>query len=175
MGLKAVETRKFNLDKRIKDIDKWAVTSIDKKEDIFWEFNGFLGFNFGGEEKYYSFWMNSPMQIENLTLSSSLGVKNVCRPEKGVILFGTDVSSSVPESDSRLESLEKYVLGLKETLNTKMYRRISEGKGVISRYHPTNQQLEFMKFLEHLSVASAEKTLEAYGGDFFMNYVKSTR
>ena len=31
MGLKAVETRKFNLDKRIKDIDKWAVASIDKK------------------------------------------------------------------------------------------------------------------------------------------------
>jgi len=31
MGLKAVETRKFNLSQRIKDIDKWKVDSIDKK------------------------------------------------------------------------------------------------------------------------------------------------
>ncbi len=31
MGLVAIETRKFNLDKRIKDISKWKVTTIDKK------------------------------------------------------------------------------------------------------------------------------------------------
>ncbi|MFC1877408.1 hypothetical protein ACFL2E_09100 [Thermodesulfobacteriota bacterium] len=31
MGLKAVETRKFNLDKRIKDISKWKITTTDKR------------------------------------------------------------------------------------------------------------------------------------------------
>ncbi len=31
MRLKAVETRKFNLNQRIKDISKWNVTSTDKR------------------------------------------------------------------------------------------------------------------------------------------------
>jgi len=147
--------------------------SVAGREDVHWEFNGFSGFNFIGEAKYYGFWVNSPLQIENLTLSSSLGIKNIFRPEKGIFLFGTDASSSIPESDSRLESLERYVLGLKEVFDTKMHHKIREGKAVISRYHPTEQQLQFIDFLQKLEPASAEKVLDAYGGDFFKAYVVS--
>lgn len=148
-------------------------TSIDKREDVFCNFKGFLGFNFNGEEKYYNFFINSPQQIENLTLSSFVGVKTISRPEKGVFLFESDWCSSVPEIDSKLATIEKYILGLKGVMDTQMYRRIMESKGIVSRYHPQSQQLEFMKFIKHLSVASAEKALDAYGGDFFGNYVRS--
>ncbi len=150
-------------------------TSLGGKEDILWRFSGFLGFRFDGKPEYYSFFMNSPQIIENFTLSSSLGVKRISRPEKRIFLFETDETPSVPEVDSKLTSIEKHVLGLKSFMGLEIYRKITDRRSTISRYHPMEQQLLAMEFINKLNPVSAEETLEAYNGKFFMNYVNSVR